>query len=356
MHDKAKIDAATQKILSTAGLSLDEEQAKDLATQLLDIETGLVKPVDEPNAEVLKAFLSNPDGMFFTIDRSLAAIPLGTNPSLLPAEAKIEVFEGDEPLDSTFAIVHFNFFQGAGLLGPKTEAFRAKSTLEARAKAEAAAKVDNDTVSLAIVVGSLGDKLLFRSLDFIDFVPDASPVAPAAADAQLVGDGVAKLTKAMETLNKSLEGMEKPGPAKAKPEMTDTFAKFVTFVKKDEGRQIVFGEVYVPDETDAHGDFMTADTIEKMAHAFLIKYKEDPAAGLDKQHDGVPREVFIVETFIARKGDPDFKEGAWVMAAKVVDAVIWKQVLDGTLTGFSFAGMAEAIQVGTGSGALAAAA
>ena len=43
----------------------------------------------------------------------------------------------------------------------------------------------------------------------------------------------------------------------------------VEFKKSDAKQQIVFGEVYVPDRRDTDGNFMTAETIEKMAHDFL---------------------------------------------------------------------------------------
>lgn len=37
----------------------------------------------------------------------------------------------------------------------------------------------------------------------------------------------------------------------------------VEFKKSDAKKQIVFGEVYVPDRKDTDGNFMTAETIEK---------------------------------------------------------------------------------------------
>ena len=40
----------------------------------------------------------------------------------------------------------------------------------------------------------------------------------------------------------------------------------VDFKKSDAKQQIVFGEVYVPNRRDTDGNFMTAETIEKMAH------------------------------------------------------------------------------------------
>ena len=38
---------------------------------------------------------------------------------------------------------------------------------------------------------------------------------------------------------------------------------------KVDWKQIVYAEVYAPNVLDTHGDYMTAETIEKMAHDFL---------------------------------------------------------------------------------------
>ena len=48
----------------------------------------------------------------------------------------------------------------------------------------------------------------------------------------------------------------------------------VEFKKSDAKKQIVFGEVYVPNVRDTDGNFMTAETIEKMAHDFLANKKK----------------------------------------------------------------------------------
>ena len=42
-------------------------------------------------------------------------------------------------------------------------------------------------------------------------------------------------------------------------------SRVVDFKKKTAAKQLVFGEVYVPNDRDTDGNWMTADTIEKMA-------------------------------------------------------------------------------------------
>lgn len=109
--------------------------------------------------------------------------------------------------------------------------------------------------------------------------------------------------------------------------------------KIDAYRQIVFAEVYVPDYPDSHGDYATADTIEKMAHGFL---RDGRSKSIDVEHDNELVEAYLAESFIAREGDPDFIAGSWVAAVKIEDPGLWQKVLDGQINGFSFEGLARA--------------
>ena len=118
----------------------------------------------------------------------------------------------------------------------------------------------------------------------------------------------------------------------------------VEFKKSDSKKQIVFGEVYVPDRKDTDGNFMKAETIEKMAHDFLANKKNSQ---ISKSHDGNSDKGVVVERFIVRKGDPDFVEGAWVVGVHVPDEKIWKQIEKGELTGFSIEGTGNLIEEDT---------
>ena len=107
-----------------------------------------------------------------------------------------------------------------------------------------------------------------------------------------------------------------------------------SWVKKaDEEMHLIWGEVYVPDIPDTQNEYMTAPEIRKMAHGFLAFGNTE---NVDVGHDNVKREgLHIVESFIARKSDPEFIEGAWVVCARVLDEEIWEQVKTGELNGFS---------------------
>ena len=115
----------------------------------------------------------------------------------------------------------------------------------------------------------------------------------------------------------------------------------VEFKKSDTKKQIVFGEVYVPSRKDTDGNFMTAETIEKMAHDFLANKKNSQ---ISKSHDGNADKGVVVESFIAREGDPDFIAGSWVVGVHVPDTEIWKSIENGELTGFSIEGTGTLIE------------
>lgn len=107
--------------------------------------------------------------------------------------------------------------------------------------------------------------------------------------------------------------------------------------KADTEHQVVYGEVYVPNVPDSQGDWATADDIQQMAWDFL---KEGRLSKIDTNHDLQVNGCLVVESFIARKGDPDFIEGAWVLGVHVPDADMWEKVKKQEINGFSLYGMA----------------
>ncbi len=113
-------------------------------------------------------------------------------------------------------------------------------------------------------------------------------------------------------------------------------------IKKIDGdRQIVFSEVYAPYTVDTYGDMMLPEDLERAAHNFLRK--NDLTKVIDTNHDLVPNGSIPVESFIARKGDPDFTEGAWVLGVKINDPLLWDKVKDGTLNGYSMYGLSKRV-------------
>lgn len=111
----------------------------------------------------------------------------------------------------------------------------------------------------------------------------------------------------------------------------------------DDEKQIAYGMVYAPMEVDSWGEAMTAEDIETMAHRFMaLKLNKT----IDEMHDEQPKQdVYPVESFIARKGDPDYPEGAWVLGVKVEDSQTWEAIKSGQLNGFSFQAMVKKVPV-----------
>ncbi len=106
-------------------------------------------------------------------------------------------------------------------------------------------------------------------------------------------------------------------------------------VVKSEDRRLVYGEVYAPWQIDTDGETMTPEAIEGMAHRFLAAGRTNK---IDIQHDGKESGALVVESFIARKDDPDdFVLGSWVLGV-VIPKEHWGAVKSGEINGFSFAG------------------
>lgn len=115
--------------------------------------------------------------------------------------------------------------------------------------------------------------------------------------------------------------------------------KFVEFKKQDARRQVVLGVVYAPDTLDSHGDYASAETIEKAAYQFLASGR---VQALDIEHDGKACGARVVESFLS-KGDDDFPSGSWVIGAWCPPDV-WGDIETGTLTGFSLTGRGRRVE------------
>lgn len=113
--------------------------------------------------------------------------------------------------------------------------------------------------------------------------------------------------------------------------------------KEEDEQKLVYGVVYEPNVVDAHGDFMTADEIEKAAHGFLKDYRQ-----IDKQHDFQSGVGEVVESYVApadmELGGQTVTKGTWLLVTKATDEV-WESIKSGEITGYSFAGTAEVEEV-----------
>lgn len=112
---------------------------------------------------------------------------------------------------------------------------------------------------------------------------------------------------------------------------------------EDDEKRLVLAAVYVPDKLDSQGDYMTAEEIEKAAYRFA---ERGNFHNVDLGHNNKRTGAYIVETFIAREGDPDFQvPGTWAVMIHVPDDDLWAAIKRGDINGFS---MEAAVRTGPG--------
>lgn len=106
-------------------------------------------------------------------------------------------------------------------------------------------------------------------------------------------------------------------------------------------QQVAFGAVYAPGVIDSQRDFMRADEIRKAAYDFLRRGTTD---AIDTQHNNEKNGAYVVESFLSKKGDPDFPiEGTWVVGIHVPDADLWDKIEKGEIGGLSMEVVARRI-------------
>lgn len=106
--------------------------------------------------------------------------------------------------------------------------------------------------------------------------------------------------------------------------------------KRDSAQQLVLVEIYVPNEIDSQGEFVTPATLEKAAHAFS---EGGNHKNVSVMHNGKRIDATVVESYIAKKGDKMFKAGSWIAVIKIRDQNVWADIEKGVLKGVSFEGV-----------------
>ena len=109
--------------------------------------------------------------------------------------------------------------------------------------------------------------------------------------------------------------------------------------KSDSALQIVWTEAYIPLFPDSDMDIMLPDTVRNMAYNFMKSEKNNK---IDIYHNNqCIYGCSVVESFIAREGDPDFIEGAWVVGVHIPGEREWEMVEKGEINGFSIEARAK---------------
>jgi len=117
-------------------------------------------------------------------------------------------------------------------------------------------------------------------------------------------------------------------------------AQELLHVQKNEELKRIYGIVYTPNVVDKQGDYTDEAEILKAQERFSREQMQGDV--VDKEHNFMPIDASVVESWIVRKGDPLFSEyvGAWAVGVQVYKNELWESVKKGDLTGLSLAGEA----------------
>lgn len=119
------------------------------------------------------------------------------------------------------------------------------------------------------------------------------------------------------------------------------FSTYSKILKVDAATHYITGIVYEPMAEDAHGNFMTAEEIQKAAYYFAKNGDK-----IDLQHsfescDGLT----VVENYIApcdlTIGDAQITKGTWLITVECANDDVWQAIEKGELTGFSMGGFGK---------------
>lgn|GEM_PF-1212780 len=122
--------------------------------------------------------------------------------------------------------------------------------------------------------------------------------------------------------------------------LAEALAKRIPVVKTGEERYVL-GIVLEPDTVDAQKDIYSAAEIREAAHRFMEEYRN---VGL-MHREIVNGRVKILKSYLA-PADFDLarthiKKGTWLLAVRVLDDDLWRQVKEGELAGLSIGGSAQ---------------
>ncbi len=107
--------------------------------------------------------------------------------------------------------------------------------------------------------------------------------------------------------------------------------------KADVERHLVYSVIAEPDTADAEGDVMSVETIEEMAHNYMLDSRK-----FDNRHDWRAVDAALVESWIQREATillgEKIKANSWVIGVKVFADHIWQKILSGEYQAFSIGG------------------
>lgn len=123
------------------------------------------------------------------------------------------------------------------------------------------------------------------------------------------------------------------------PLVAKALGKSIALLRTDEER-FVLGVVLEPETVDAQKDIYSAGEVREAAHRFMEEYQNVGFMHRQLVND----KERILESYVApadlELGGGHVKKGTWLLAVRVEDDQLWKQVKDGSISGFSIGGNA----------------
>jgi hypothetical protein len=135
------------------------------------------------------------------------------------------------------------------------------------------------------------------------------------------------------------EVMRLAQPEEVKKLLAAALSKRLPLLKTGEERYVL-GIVLEPETVDAQRDIYSAAEVREAAHRFMEEYRN---LGL-MHREILGDQVKILESYLApvefELDGTRVRKGTWMLAVRVLDDELWKQVKAGELTGFSIGGSA----------------
>jgi hypothetical protein len=144
--------------------------------------------------------------------------------------------------------------------------------------------------------------------------------------------------------HKVVDSLDEIGKAKFenvknKKENESEFTRYIPICKVDNDKQIIYGEVLVPEVIDAQGHKISVDEIEKACHWYMENSQKNKVMHKGNYIDSAIVENYIVPQdleFVNPKGEKvNVTKGTWMMATKIYNQEIWKDIKEGRLNGYS---------------------
>lgn len=97
-------------------------------------------------------------------------------------------------------------------------------------------------------------------------------------------------------------------------------------------RDLIYFPVYSPFTVDTQGEGILPESLMLTAHHWMASGR---MANVDIQHDGIPADCRICESFISIKEDSRFLAGTWAAAMRIFDPAVQLAVEKGLISGVS---------------------